>query len=183
MPATHLAGGIGLPSFSYAPRKSYPHTRSEHGGRESGSWRQRGGTTRLSSHSTRAAEQVWGGIYADGGATLIIRNSTIARNSTTGGTPPPSGSPSGNAAGGGVYVGATVTSTVSSTIVAGNTVDGPGTNTDRDVSGAFTSAGYNLIGTAGGATGFVNGTAEDKVGTDTSPINAARHFKTTAARL
>jgi hypothetical protein len=40
-----------------------------------------------------------------------------------------------------------------------------------DLSGAFTSDGYNLIGQAYGSTGFASGVNDDLVGTGTAPLN------------
>jgi hypothetical protein len=52
-----------------------------------------------------------------------------------------------------------------STIVAAN----PNAAAPQDAAGAFTSAGFNLIGNADGATGF--GSPGDQVGTTAAPIN------------
>jgi CSLREA domain-containing protein len=94
-----------------------------------------------------------GAIYNDddfgGAATIDITSGTISGNSAT-------------ANGGGIFN--TGTATFRNTIVAGNTAP-----TGPDVSGAFTSLGYNLIGIGDGSTGF--GATGDQVGTATSPID------------
>ena len=51
-------------------------------------------------------------------------------------------------------------------IFAGNTTSGTG----ADMSGTFTSGGYNLVGVGAGSTGFTNGVLADQVGTAGSPI-------------
>lgn len=83
-----------------------------------------------------------GGLYNFGG-TVTITNSTITDNQAAG-----TGS-----AGGVSRFGGTVT--VRNTIIAKNRNN----STTPDVGGAFTSSGYNLIGTLGTATGFT-GTAD-----------------------
>lgn len=81
-------------------------------------------------------------------ASLDLRSSTVVGNEATFG---------GN--GGGVtQLGSTVT--VTNSIIGGNT----STGTAPNVSGDFDSQGYNVIGDAGGATGFTNGAREDQVG-------------------
>lgn len=81
-------------------------------------------------------------------ASLDLRSSTVVGNEATFG---------GN--GGGVtQLGSTVT--VTNSIIWGNT----STGTAPNVSGDFDSQGYNVIGDAGGATGFTNGAREDQVG-------------------
>ncbi|MCA9023731.1 MAG: exo-alpha-sialidase [Planctomycetaceae bacterium] len=120
---------------------------------------------------------LWGNIAATGGGiantgNLYIENSTISGN-----------------AGGGIHnaIGATLsitrttvtdnmapvgagimnagTAQLDNTIVAGNT----GTTINTDVTGSFTSGGFNLIGSANaGATGFG---AEDFLGSLSSPID------------
>src|SRR4030095_5022340 len=56
--------------------------------------------------------------------------------------------------------------TVKRSIIASNT-GGLG-----DVSGVFTSGGFNLIGNVGFSTGFTNGVNNDQVGTSGSPLDA-----------
>lgn len=82
--------------------------------------------------------------------TLNVSNSTIANNETVG-------------------IRGTLTSntgvwTVKSSIIAAN-------GGFSDVSGAFTSAGFNLIGKADGGTGFTNGINNDQVGTSAAPVD------------
>ncbi len=90
-----------------------------------------------------------GGIHNASGATLALTRSTITNNTA-------------DAAAGIDNAG---TAKLNNTIIAGNT----GTLTNTDVSGAFTSGGFNLIGKSGaGVTGFI---AEDFVGTTSNPID------------
>ncbi len=71
---------------------------------------------------------------------------------------------------------------VRNSIIAGNqflfTTTTPGAGVglisytlDADVSGNFTSQGFNLVGIAGVDSGFVNGTNSDQVGGGTSPLD------------
>jgi hypothetical protein len=95
-----------------------------------------------------------GGIYAYAGI-VNLTNSTVANNSVFG----------AQTYGGGVYnppFGGAVN--VKSTIIASNSAQ-----TGPDVSGAVTSAGFNLIGKKDGSTGF--SVATDKKGTVASPLN------------
>ncbi|MEO2031809.1 MAG: LamG-like jellyroll fold domain-containing protein, partial [Planctomycetaceae bacterium] len=90
-----------------------------------------------------------GGIHNAGGAVLTITRSTVANNTAL--------------AGAGIDNDGSVL--INNTIVAGNT----GTAENSDVSGNFTSSGFNLIGKAGGGvTGFKS---DDFVGTIASPID------------
>ena len=82
--------------------------------------------------------------------TLNVSNSTIAHNENIGIQ--------------GTLTSNTGTWTVKSSIIAAN-------GGFSDVSGAFTSAGFNLIGKADGATGFTNGVNNDQVGTSAAPID------------
>ena len=41
-----------------------------------------------------------------------------------------------------------------------------------DLTGAYTSAGFNLVGNAGTSTGFTNGVNNDQIGTSGAPIDA-----------
>ena len=103
---------------------------------------------------------VGGAIHLQSG-TLYVTNCTISGNSATGGT----GSPSGQALGGGIQFNATVV-TVKSTIIANNTAATSG----PDVSGSFTSQGFNLIGkNDDGSTGFTEST--DQTGTIALPLD------------
>lgn len=61
---------------------------------------------------------------------------------------------------------------VHNSILAGNESLSSGSSTiPADLRGSFLSAGYNLIGTEGLASGFVNGVMGDQVGTDLNPID------------
>ena len=93
-----------------------------------------------------------GGI--DSAGTLNLTNVTITNNSTASG------------ASGGVSVQVGTAATIKNTIVAANVSN----TTNPDVSGAFTSQGYNLVGNAGNATGFTQAT--DQKGTSATPLDA-----------
>ncbi len=95
-----------------------------------------------------------GGIDNDGG-TVNLTNCTVSNNSTAGG---------GNGGGIAANFGSTL---IMNTIVALNSADGTG----PDVSGDFTSSGFNLIGQADGSTGFSNGVNGDQAGTTTAPLD------------
>lgn len=98
------------------------------------------------------------GIYINNsGATTSVDHLTITNNSASGLL----------ATSGGIDAPAFGTVTVRNTVVAGNSssVSGP------DLSGGYTSDGYNLIGKNNGSTGFTNGTNQDQVGTTASPID------------
>lgn len=82
--------------------------------------------------------------------TLNVSNSTITNNE--------GGGLKGNLTSG---VG---TWTVKSSIIAQN-------GTFSDLNGAFTSAGFNLIGNPGTSTGFVNGANNDQVGSPGAPLD------------
>ncbi len=102
---------------------------------------------------TSASASNGGGLWLAGAAT--ITNCTITGNSSA-----------GTSGASGIY-GAGGAITVSNTIVAGGTNN----TTQPDVTGgSFTSSGYNLIGSADAATGFVNGTGGDIVGTTANPV-------------
>jgi CSLREA domain-containing protein len=107
------------------------------------------------------------GIFTNTGTTNIS-NSTVSSNAC-------GGFPSPTMVGGGVF-NAAGTFTVKSTIIALNRVqaqDGtPGSN--PDVSGTFTSQGFNLIGKRDGGTGFTQGT--DQTGTAASPLDPKLDF-------
>ena len=142
------------------------------------------GSTVSNNTVTGATGGAGGGIEAD--CNLNITNSTFSGNHTDN---------SGSRSGGGIYCGAQTTTitactitgnsakssgsagglrndgassvTVKDTIIAGNTGTSSAT---ADVSGAFISSGYNLIGDGTSATGWT-GTG-DIVGTTASPVNA-----------
>ena len=96
----------------------------------------------------------FGGAISNGGS-LTVNNSTLSGNTAY-------GYGSGIAGGG----------TIRNTIIAGNRNTYPYTSPDNkyyDVSGAFTSLGYNLIGGSPGNQGF--GVTGDIVGTADNPID------------
>jgi CSLREA domain-containing protein len=94
-----------------------------------------------------------GAIYVNSG-TVTLTNDTISENGAA-----------DNA--GGVYNNAG-TVNVRNTIIAGNLSPG-----NSDVQGTFISQGHNIIGAGDGATGFVDGSNGDHVGTEGSPFYAA----------
>ena len=101
------------------------------------------------------ATSVGGGIYSSGRTVnLSLLDTTVAANSaamTGGGIDSASGSLS-----------------IANTIIAGNSVTAM-SGTGPDVSGAFVSNGYNLIGKADTGSGF---NTHDSTGSIASPINA-----------
>ena len=98
---------------------------------------------------------IGGGIYNVGN--LTVSTSTLNNNSANAGN---------GATGGGVYSSTSGSTNVRDTIIAGNkSANGIG----PDVSGSFTSNGYNLIGDSTGSTGF--GAIGDIVGTGDNPID------------
>ena len=107
------------------------------------------------SNSNTEPDGLGGGIY--NAATAIISNSTIAINSTANDTGRSSGT-------GGVQSAGTITQ-VKSTIIARN----GGAESEPDVSGPFSSAGFNLIGATDGSTGFT--AATDQTGTVASYLD------------
>jgi CSLREA domain-containing protein len=101
--------------------------------------------------------------------TMFLTGATVSANSAVGGTAGHSEAGAPNAAGtanGGVYAEQSTTTTVSNTIIAGNTRNPAGA---MDVSGSFTSNGFNLIGITNGQSGFTN--PSDQAGTPASPLN------------
>ena len=95
-----------------------------------------------------------GGAIFNNGGTVTIINTTVSGNST-------------RESGGGVFNVANATVNTKNTIVALNnaSISGP------DLSGNFTSQGYNLIGKADGSTGLANGINNDIVGSNATPLN------------
>jgi len=92
-----------------------------------------------------------GGAINNAGGVLALTNCTISANSALSGS------------GGGIYQ-ASGTAIIRNTIIAGNLADqGP------DSFGAFTSAGFNLVGAINDSTGW-NGLG-DQLGTTNSPLN------------
>jgi CSLREA domain-containing protein len=93
-----------------------------------------------------------GGIYKQGSGPVTITSSTISGNTGS------------NSSGGGGIFNQTGTVTAKNTIIALNTAPiGP------DVSGSFTSQGFNLIGKTDGSTGFT--AATDQTGTVAVPLD------------
>ena len=95
-----------------------------------------------------------GAALVPSGATMSVRNCTITNNNTA-----------GAASGGGIWWLQGPNVSVGSSIVAGNLGA-------SDVNGAFTSAGWNLVGKSDGSTGFTNGVNHDLVGTAALPRSA-----------
>ncbi|MCY2990990.1 MAG: S8 family serine peptidase, partial [Planctomycetota bacterium] len=93
-----------------------------------------------------------GGAIANRGGQVEIVSTTIAANSATGTSAAAVWNQSGSVS-------------VSNTIVAGTTAG------KADVGGGFSSAGHNLIGNVGTATGFTHGSNGDLVGTSGGLIN------------
>jgi CSLREA domain-containing protein len=103
------------------------------------------------------------GIFINTG-TVNVNNSTLSRNSC-------SGFPSPAMFGGGIFNGGGLVK-VKSTIIALNSViaqDGA-SGSNPDVSGTFTSQGFNLIGIRDGSTGFATELA-DQTGAIASPLD------------
>lgn len=96
-----------------------------------------------------------GGIWTSG--TTTITSSTITNNTPAGNEP----------RAGGIYRAGTAAVTIRNSIIAGNTDN----STHPDALGAFTSEGYNLIGSASVGSGFTDGAKADKVGTLSSPLS------------
>jgi hypothetical protein len=133
-----------------------------------------------------------GGAIDVGPGTLVVSNSTFVNNSASGGSGIFGGAGTGGAisyrsnglqvtnctlwnnqalAGSGLTgqgtgggIDNSGTATIKSSIIAGNTA-----TTTADVNGAFTSAGFNLIGQKDGSTGFT--AATDLTGTAAAPLD------------
>ena len=95
----------------------------------------------------------YGGGIANYSGTLTLYGSTITGNTANG----------AGTAGGLVNMSAGATAAVKNSIISGNTGANP------DVSGSFTSGGYNFIGKSNGSAGFTDGVNNDQVGTIASP--------------
>lgn len=106
--------------------------------------------------ANNATNGAGGGIRMQGG-TADIRSSTLAINSTAG----PSGGP-----GGAIASDAGAVMTFRNTLIAKNTA-----GTGPDLYGAFTSAGYNLVGNSDSSSGFTDGVNHDQVGFTPIPLN------------
>jgi hypothetical protein len=114
----------------------------------------------------------------DGGLSVYfatVTNCTIAGNTTGGGISVnfrglltlDDSTIAGNSGGAGIYLGTGTFPgrvTLANTIVADNTADG-----GRDVFGAVTSLGHNLIGATSGSSGWLS---SDLTGTATKPLDA-----------
>lgn len=134
-----------------------------------------------------------GGIYSSGYLDLVA--STVALNSTglggsggvgvdyLGSLPAAPGGGGGN--GGGLWIDVSGTAIIWNSLVASNSINRGGAGASnfsgsigasgadgigRDCKGTFRSLGFNLIGQAGGFTGFAN-TNGDLVGSDNNPID------------
>jgi hypothetical protein len=114
-----------------------------------------GGSRLTVTNSTISANQTvsaGGGIYDDGPSKLVVTNCTITGNSASANI------------GNGVFA-QTSQDSIRNSIIARNGI----AITDPDVSGTFTSAGNNLIGNSGSASGF--GVAGDQIGNSASPLD------------
>ncbi len=115
----------------------------------------RGGGILVNSGTVNVTNSIIGGNSSSGGGirnvsgTMNISNSTIAGND-----------------GGGLYADVTGPTTVKSTIIFQNAGPSAGAN----VSGSFTSDGFNLIGVTNGSEGFTQPT--DQTGTSFEPLDA-----------
>ena len=98
-----------------------------------------------------------GAISTVAGGSATITNSTLSENLV-----------GLSNKGGGISSDSTGPVSVKSCIIASST-GGPGITSRRDVSGIFSSSGFNLIGKSDGSTGFT--AATDQVGTIASPLN------------
>jgi parallel beta-helix repeat protein len=127
-----------------------------------------------------------GAVFSPNPATVTIVNSTFCKNTATN---PPSSQSGGAIAyataglssltllsctivsntassqGGGIFKQNAATGTFRNCIIADNTAA-----TGPDLSGAFSSAGYNLIGATNGSSGFTNGVLSDQAGTVAAPL-------------
>jgi len=110
--------------------------------------------TIASNRVTGSSSAVGGGIY--NGAGLCLTNCTVAGNSSSG--------DDGGISNTGF---SSPQATITGSIIAGNIT----TNSNPDVSSAFTSGGYNLIGKTNGSTGFTNGINQDQTGSIAVPLD------------
>ena len=123
-----------------------------------------GGNSRAITSSNYGLGQ-GGGIANVGTGSIALTNVTLSANAGLGGRNTDNNQLIGAARSGGLANLSTGSVTLGNAIVAANTA----TTADPDASGAFISAGHNLIGNAGAATGFTG--AGDQVGTGAVPIN------------
>ncbi len=119
------------------------------------------GNTASASGGGSSNQVLGGGIYNSG--TVTVTNSTLTRNTASASVSMGDGEDIGGGNGGGIFNFGMAS--VRSTIIAENSA----TTSGPDVSGTFTSSGYNLIGNGCGSTSFTQPT--DKVGTAEMPIN------------
>jgi hypothetical protein len=115
-----------------------------------------------------------GGIYND--ITLQVTNSTIALNFSVNGSGGTAGAGGILSHGDALITNSTIASNLPSGVVKGadpvqvkSTIIAKNSSSNLDVSGSFTSAGFNLIGAADGSTGFT--AATDHTGTAASPLD------------
>ena len=102
--------------------------------------------------SGNTAASTGGGLYTRASANIV--NSTLTLNSAD--------------TGGGIRTqGGGGTVDLQNTIVAGNSAS----SANSDVSGTFSSSGYNLIGDGTGSSDLVDGLSNDQVGTTASPVD------------
>jgi hypothetical protein len=92
-----------------------------------------------------------GGLWVGAGASTQVTFSTIAINQAAGGSADPGYN--GIATGGGVFNVQGMLQT-RDTLLAGNMVNGPGTNSGPDLAGDLGSLGHNLIGNSQGGSGY-----------------------------
>ncbi len=117
-----------------------------------------------------------GGFGGDGGgiynsASLSLVACTLASNSTGSDGNGGDGFPGGDGgSGGGIYnVGFSDSAKLLNSLVASNSFGADGYG--PDLSGQFTSLGYNLIGQTNDTTGFTNSVNSDLAGTSAEPLN------------
>jgi hypothetical protein len=118
----------------------------------------------IGSGGTTGGDALGGALYVETPShTTTVTNCTFALNSAF----PGNGSPPGQASGGGIFISSDRLD-IKSTIVAANSAFNASVPAP-DVSGAFNSQGYNLIGKIEGSTGFPAST--DLTGTMASPLD------------
>jgi hypothetical protein len=134
-------------------------------------------TVSSSTINGNTATNLGGGIFNNTSATLMLTDSTLSGNTAgTGGggidnqgtatiTSSTIASNTATSGGGGGILTTAGSVTVKSSIIALNLPNGTG----ADVSGTFTSSGFNLIGRADGSTGFTAST--DQTGTNAAPLD------------
>ncbi len=105
-----------------------------------------------------------GGLYAESG-TVDLYNVTVTDNTAD--------ADANNTGDGGGLARSGGSTNLYNTLVAGNQdgSSGPGSTTHPDISGAFSSGNYNLIGDATGGSGLSDGYDGNQVGSNVSPID------------